>query len=89
MIVRAFAWKGAATKHSRSHADGFVGGGRYAMEKSVIDVGEEGVIMTAGRGDFSATIGSVSMVRSMGGGMRVKSRRCGRRVREGARGIVE
>jgi len=34
------------------------------MEKSVDDEGDEGVIMTAGRSDFSVTAGRESMGRS-------------------------
>lgn len=36
----------------------FGGGARKAMEKSCVWLGEEGVTMMAGRGDFSVSVGS-------------------------------
>jgi len=52
----------------RSRNDGFGSGARNAMEKSVEHLGELGVTIIAGSGDFSSTKG---MVRSKGAGMRV------------------
>jgi hypothetical protein len=53
---------------TRSRSDGFSSGARNAMEKSVELLGELGVTMMAGSGDFSSTKG---MARSKGAGMRV------------------
>jgi len=53
---------------TRSRNDGFFSGARNAMEKSVGHLGELGVTMIAGSGDFSSTKGKV---RSKGAGMRV------------------
>jgi len=44
---------------TRSHNDGFGSGARNAMEKSVEHLGELGVTMIAGSGDFSSTKGKV------------------------------
>lgn len=52
----------------RSRHEGFGPGARNAMEKSVEPLGELGVTMIAGSGDFSSTKGNV---RSKGAGMRV------------------
>jgi len=52
----------------RSRTEGFSGGARNAMAKSVDDDGDEGVTMIAGRGDFSVRVGSE---RSSGAGRRV------------------
>jgi len=41
----------------RSRSDGFFSGARNAMEKSVEHLGELGVTMMAGSGDFSSTKG--------------------------------
>lgn len=43
----------------RSRHDGFGSGARNAMEKSVEPLGELGVTMIAGSGDFSSTKGKV------------------------------
>jgi len=53
---------------TRSRRDGFGFGARNAMEKSVEPLGELGVTMIAGSGDFSSTKGKV---RSKGAGTRV------------------
>jgi len=53
---------------TRSRHDGFDSGARNAMEKSVELLGELGVTMIAGSGDFSLTKGRV---RSKGAGMSV------------------
>lgn len=62
--------KGSRGKHeaTRSRSDGFFSGAKNAMEKSVEHVGELGVTIMAGSGDFSSTKGKV---RSKGAGMRV------------------
>jgi len=52
----------------RSRNEGFGFGARNAIEKSVEPLGELGVTMIAGSGDFSSTKGKV---RSKGAGMRV------------------
>jgi len=52
----------------RSRHDGFGFEARNAMEKSIELLGELGVTMIAGSGDFSSTRGKV---RSKGAGMRV------------------
>jgi len=44
---------------ARSRNDGFGSGARNAMEKSVEHLGELGVTMIAGSGDFSSTKGKV------------------------------
>jgi len=53
---------------TRSRNEGFGSGARNAIEKSVEPLGELGVTMIAGSGDFSLTKGKV---RSKGAGMRV------------------
>jgi len=53
---------------TRSRHDGFCSGARNAIEKSVELLGELGVTMMAGSGDFSSTKGRV---RSKGAGTRV------------------
>jgi len=53
---------------TRSRNDGFGSGARNAMEKSTELLGELGVTIIAGSGDFSSTKGKV---RSKGAGMRV------------------
>jgi len=53
---------------TRSRNEGFGSGARNAMEKSTELLGELGVTMIAGSGDFSSTRGKV---RSKGAGMRV------------------
>jgi len=70
MTLRTLTWKGVATEDNRSRKVGFVGEGRNAIEKSVDDMGEEGVMITAGRRDFSVTIGRDSTERSSGAGIR-------------------
>lgn len=52
----------------RSRTLGFVGGARKAIEKSCVWMGDEGVTMMAGKGDFSVMEGRE---RSRGAGMRV------------------
>jgi hypothetical protein len=47
---------------TRSRNDGFGSGARNAMEKSVEHLGELGVTMIAGRGDFSSTKGKVRSI---------------------------
>lgn len=53
---------------ARSRHDGFASGARKAIEKSIELLGELGVTIMAGSGDFSSTNGKV---RSKGAGMRV------------------
>lgn len=55
-------------KATRSRQDSFGPGARNAMEKSAEHLGELGVTMMAGSGDFSSTKGKV---RSKGAGTRV------------------
>jgi hypothetical protein len=52
----------------RSRSETLGGGARKAIEKSRGDMGEDGVTMMAGSGDFSDARGRV---RSRGGGIRV------------------
>jgi len=59
---------GGRYEATRSRNDGFGSGARNAMEKSVGLLGELGVTIIAGSGDFSSTRGKV---RSNGAGMRV------------------
>ena len=53
---------------TRSRIDGFGSGARNAIEKSVEPLGELGVTMIAGSGDFSSTRGKVrsTMVERIG-----------------------
>ena len=51
---------------ARSRNDGFGSGARNAMEKSVEHLGELGVTMIAGSGDFSSTKGKVRSTEQWG-----------------------
>ena len=64
IIARARTWRRGAYDPRHSHKDGFFALGRNAMAKSFEEQGDEGVMITAGGGDFSVTLGSVSMERS-------------------------
>lgn len=60
IIIRASLCSGAVYVLRRSRTEAFGSGGRYAMAKSLAEEGDEGVTMTAGKGDFSVLIGSMS-----------------------------
>jgi len=71
IMVRALRWKGGtsgAYELRRSRMEGFGGGARKAMEKSLAEDGEEGVTIIAGRESFSAFKGRE---RSRGAGIKV------------------
>jgi hypothetical protein len=56
IMVRALRWKGetnGAYELMRSRIEGFGGGERKAIEKSLAEDGEEGVTIIAGRESFS------------------------------------
>ena len=60
---------------ARSRNDGFGSGARNAMEKSVEHLGELGVTMIAGSGDFSSTKGKVRSTGKCGDGVRLRTMR--------------
>jgi len=70
-MVRVLNWNGEVTEDIRSPKVGFMGAGKNAIEKSVEEIGEAGVIITAGRRHFSVTVGRDSIERSRGAGTRV------------------
>jgi len=72
IMVRALRWKGEETNGAyeprRSRIEGFGGGARNAIEKSLAEDGEDGVTIIAGRESFFVFRGRE---RSRGAGIKV------------------
>lgn len=75
-VNQDFSEKTLTDEAKRLRSDDFGGGARKAIEKSCVWLGDEGVTMMAGRGDFSVSDGSD---RSLDGSD----------MSEGGRGLIE